>query len=731
MSSMRYLVAVVALVALVSVVTACGSSASEDASAAATIAAAQTTEAAAKATVTAAMQVIAQATAVAQALPTDATTLGVGPTAAPTPSPERARETPIPAATAPLPPMPQPQICAEESEAFWHWQAGTAGIRGFFFTTPSVGFAIGPYGLLRTDDGGGSWRAWPIDVPDLLNTVYFSSPDVGWVAGEGGTILRTTDGGLTWEPLHTGTEANLLVIKFWDNEIGWAGGSNGILLRTTDGGASWSAGAVPHMTVVDMAFVGPQEGYLVGHEGGQAIQGRVLHTTDGGATWERTGFSGSGPKSIFAAQGLPTWVGGGWVHAKLWKGVDNASGAIEPGGDGRFGQVYFSDAQHGWAIAGRMAIRTEDGGGHWQSMDVPESAYWTMLRFVSEEEAVLAATSLQVAHSSDGGRSWVMVPVRGSPTHSLEVLDMDFVDPWFGWAVVGDPSGGTDLLMTTDGGQSWGMHEVLGGNVRQVDFVDRLRGWAIGAAGLVARSDDGGHSWEMQSLPSSANMQAAYFVDRDRGWIVSTADGPGTCQEYVVSGLRNLTLFRTSSGGDEWEGPICIEAPERPSSSPFWNPVGMHFVDGETGWIVSTGGLILNTTDGGLNWQVQASEVAVGLTDVYFVDRQTGWVTGNSGVLLQTTDGGMSWKQQRLGNTALVGIRFVDKETGWVVSTRTYWTEEDDVFHTSDGGRTWNGLADAAGQVLTLDIVDEKHVWVGTTAGITAYAPVCLSPAKP
>ena len=735
MNTKRFLVTFLVIGVLLSEVTACGSGSKGDTSAAATIAAARATGEAAEATKTAAMQVIAQATAVAQALPTDTPIPGATAAATPTASPERATATRSPAPAAPQPPMPSPEICAEESEPFWHWQAGGVSIRDFFFTTSSIGFAIGPYGLLRTDDGGRSWRAWLIDAPHLLNTIYFSSPETGWVAGDGGTILRTTDGGFTWQRQHSGTEANLLVIKFWDDKTGWAGGSNGTLVRTTDGGASWSTGAVPQITVVDMALVGPQEGYLLGHEGGEDILGCVMHTTDGGATWEYTGFHGSGPEAIFAAKGMPTWVGGGWVDAYLWKGADHAIGGITPGGRGRFREVFFSDAQHGWAVGDGLAVFTEDGGEHWQSMGVHEHTSWTMLHFVSQQDAVLAgyadSDGIQVAHSSDGGRTWLPAPEHDSLTHFMDVLDVDFVDPWFGWAVVSDPQGSTGLLITSDGGQSWEMHEVLGGGVHQVEFVDRLRGWAIGDEGLVARSDDSGHSWETQSLPFAGNLQAISFVDRDYGWIVSTDQGPGTCQENYVSGLGNLTLFHTSSGGDEWEGPICIEVPERPSSPLFPIRGDMHFVDRETGWIVSTGGLILNTTDGGLSWQVQASGVAVDLTDVYFIDRQAGWVTGTGGVLLQTTDGGVRWKQQRLGKNSLGGIHFVDKETGWVVSYHASWTEEDDVFHTSDGGQSWNAIADAKGQVLTLDAVDEQHVWVGTTAGITAYAPACLSSAKP
>ena len=742
MKAKRLLAPLLAFVFLVGGMAACSSAAEKDSLPVATMAVAQATEAAGQATEAAAQATEAAAakramTQVAQttgALPADTPAGGLSPPVTAIPSPVPATATRSPAPTSPPPPMPSPEICVEESESFWHWQAGYVAINDVFFTTSSVGFAVGePNTLLRTDDGGSGWRAWPIDLPHYARSIYFSSPETGWIAGDEGMILRTIDGGLSWEPQNSGTEEWLRVIKFWDDKIGWAGGRK-TLLHTTDGGASWSSSTLPEeiMWVVDLAFVDPQEGYLVGYEDWDGLFGRILHTTDGGATWEYTGFSGAGPAAIYAAKDMPTWVAGGWVDGTIWKGIDHTSQAVSPGGGhGKFTEVLFSDAQHGWAIGCGLAVRTEDGGEHWQSMEVPESACWTMLRFVSEEEAVLAATSLRVAHSSDGGRSWVMVPAGGSHTQPYgNVNNLDFVDPWFGWAVSGDPGRG-HLLSTIDGGQSWEEREALGGAVLQVEFVDRLRGWAIGAAGLVARSDNGGRSWEIQSIPFPEDLQAVAFVDRHHGWIVSAEEASGVCPRRV-SGVENLVLFRTSSAGDEWEGPICVGVPQEPSSS--WRKIApqLQFIDQDIGWLVGADGLIAKTTDGGLNWQIQASGVSVDLTDVHFLDSQIGWVTGDEGVLLQTTDGGEQWLRQRVGETKLTGVRFVDKDTGWVTS----WHGSSDALYTSDGGQTWHPVGRAAvsyrgGQPHGLDAVDVHHVWVATAIGIRAYAPVCLSRPKP
>jgi photosystem II stability/assembly factor-like uncharacterized protein len=359
-------------------------------------------------------------------------------------------------------------------------------------------------------------------------------------------------------------------------------------------------------------------------------------------------------------------------------------------------------------------------------MQVTSDASWKMLYFLSDHEAVLAGYSwqdgIQTYHSSDSGQTWTSAAPRGAPTNSLGVHDVDFVDPWFGWALTFNA-----LLATTDGGHSWQRYQTPGSGLSQggqIEFVDRLRGWVIGEGGLIARTDDGGRTWEIQPLTFAGNLQAILFADRERGWVASADPFSATCQPRSA-GMKGLTVFRTSSGGDAWEGPICIDVPDRSTTSPYHFPPRMYFVDQATGWIAGQGGSIVKTTDGGLTWQPQTTGTAMDLSDLYFLNEQNGWVTGDKGVLLSTTDGGVRWKQQRLEGGELAGVRFVTEQIGWVAVRSS-----GQVLSTTDGGRTWNAaefLPDRGG-VYALDAVDKSHVWVGFYNSLRAYAPVCLQP---
>jgi photosystem II stability/assembly factor-like uncharacterized protein len=352
---------------------------------------------------------------------------------------------------------------------------------------------------------------------------------------------------------------------------------------------------------------------------------------------------------------------------------------------------------------------------------VPQEEYgyfeWE-LQFLSDSDAIMIGNnngSITIRNSSDSGNSWNTTPKADYYMGSMKTLDMDFVDPFFGWVLYSNYSNQIGLLMTNNSGQSWDQSEPPAGS-KSFFFADRSRGWIIGDAGLVARTDDSGRSWNVESIPFPGAWDDISFSDRAHGWVVSSATGDNTCQQYNSQNPGHLTVFRTGTGGDTWDGPICVEVPERGNG--FEYRANMHFVNATTGWIVSSGGVIRKTSDGGTTWGSQDSGVAVDLHNVFFLNEQTGWIAGQSGTLLSTTDGGLHWRHQRSSDRDLSQVRFVDQDHGWIASTSG-------LFQTSDRGSTWDPID--VSYAWFVDPVDVNHIWIlAGSSKVMSFSPVCL-----
>jgi hypothetical protein len=131
---------------------------------------------------------------------------------------------------------------------------------------------------------------------DTLECVSFINNEIGWVAGQNGTILHTTNGGINWESIESGTTNWLRSIHFTDALTGWVTGRGGKILQTSDGGANWTDQSITDIDLNDIFITGLNHGWAVG-DGGTILHG------------ENTGFVGvktlGAPHSAFVVKAYP------------------------------------------------------------------------------------------------------------------------------------------------------------------------------------------------------------------------------------------------------------------------------------------------------------------------------------------------------------------------------------------------------------------------------------------
>ena len=110
----------------------------------------------------------------------------------------------------------------------------------------------------------------------------------------------------------------------------------------------------------------------------------------------------------------------------------------------------------------------------------------------------------------------------------------------------------------------------------------------------------------------------------------------------------------------------------------------IHFEDENIGWIAGSG-IILHTSDGGLNWTTQIKNDDESYRDISFSDKNNGWVVGKWNVIRHTTDGGKTWVKQKTNTDAglLTSIAVQDN----LNATAVGWNNI--VVQTNDGGKNW------------------------------------------
>jgi len=368
-----------------------------------------------------------------------------------------------------------------------------AYLTAIHFCKAETGWITGDRVIFKTTDGGITWTG-QTGAEKTLFSIAFSDVYHGWAVGMGGLILRTEDGGASWRELSHGKKSHLRSICFCDEYNGWAAGIQTIL-HTDNGGKDWIQQEYDMLsTANEVSFIDNTTGWIAGVD--NESNGLIIHTDDGGETWNPQ-FSGDESQYLRFVQFVDASTGyAGGNYGTLLKTTDGGKNwtDIETGFSGHIGDCYFTDADSGWICGGEGAIlRTEDGGETWTKNVVQyDDTFWIpflrSIQFVDKLNGWCCDFEELAAFykTNNGGKSWIRVEFFHN--YSLTIVGMSsffFLDRMNGWA--GSWLGG-GIFRSSDGGETWELDARLTDwGAYDIFFLDSRTGWFVDGSGAILK----------------------------------------------------------------------------------------------------------------------------------------------------------------------------------------------------------------------------------------------------
>ena len=431
---------------------------------------------------------------------------------------------------------------------------------------------------------------------------------------------------------------DLYAVSAVGDDYVWAAGYFGSIYHSADGGDSWRRqDSGTQRSIYDVSFADEKNGWAVGR------RGFIIHSVDGGQSWERQKGPRFPPRHLFAVHAIDAnraWIVGDW------------------------GSRYYTD----------------DAGTSWQDRSFLVDESHPTFKYISEEELEAFA--------------------RGEKVYDDVYLnDVVFLDDRTGW-IVGEYG---IIFLTTDAGESWEKGSIYGMlSFEPVSFEHK-------------QGDVGRDKWTYLFDVAEQLVEKPYLRVRVEGFLTpqelrETGDttladdralavsdfleGEGVSQERIRQLNQtpfdqesiDMAAFTRSKLRDQPHAVILV------LETPFLFDV--KFEDAENGLVAGLGGVVLQTSDGGRNWNYRDSGAVQGL---YAIDRgaQAAWTVGEKGLHRRSFDGGETWERLERADSFqeqftffgfMRDLVFPTDQRGWMVGQAGI------VLRSSDGGGSWERI---------------------------------------
>ncbi|MDH3268939.1 MAG: YCF48-related protein [Ignavibacteria bacterium] len=280
-------------------------------------------------------------------------------------------------------------------------------------------------------------------------------------------------------------------------------------------------------------------------------EGTILNSTNGGTTWSEINCPVTYPLyNVHFINSDTGWVGGdNDVITEIMRTTDRGlswelktlSSASDYGNyDIEFIEGGSGEPPSGFVSAGLSLVwKTDDYGENWADIGFGGCGANDLqsICFINKDEGWFVGTpsvtqEVSIVHTTNGGQTY---ETQINPTDpDIKLNCVRFATNQQGIAV---GLAGT-ILYTSDGGQNWELRQSIGNRWQSVFLTESGKAWAVGNSGNVAYSTDWGYTWEFQQSGVTSELWEVYFIDDNEGWIVGGGVGlPGVILHTTNGGV--------------------------------------------------------------------------------------------------------------------------------------------------------------------------------------------------
>jgi photosystem II stability/assembly factor-like uncharacterized protein len=268
--------------------------------------------------------------------------------------------------------------------------------------------------------------------------------------------------------------------------------------------------------------------------------------------------------------------------------------------------------------------------------------------------------------TTNGGDIWYSKPLPSSLVSYDYIYDISIKDENKIWFCTGEGK----IYHTTDSGFTWQLQfydTSMTEFMNYIEMFDSLNGMAMGDApandkpALFLKTTNGGTNWISQNQ--------LFFLGEYNYSIWRTVDFVDINTGYFFP--SNGPLYKTINGGSFWQ---AITSNQQMLVLKVFNANILLGVDQY---------IIYRTTDGGLSWESNQSNLLEFGYDIEFVPEAPSKVWYASSAVCYSSDMGRTWQEEfSLSNYGFWDIIFTDENSGWLIAG----PDNAKLFRTTNGG---------------------------------------------